>query len=60
MDDGRELTDDEWSEFFQTQLKSIREEAGGDLVGDESDPDDPYHGLPDPFDEGLSMPGVCA
>jgi len=60
VDDGRELTDDEWSEFFQTQLKSIREEAGGDLDEDECDPDDPYHGLPDPFDEDLSMPGVCA
>ena len=61
VDDGQALTDEEWSDFFQTQLDNIRREAASEAEGlgnDDADADNPFHGLPDPFDEDLSMPGV--
>ena len=61
VDDGEQLSDEEWSEFFQTQLDNIRSEAAEvaeDAATDDTDPDDPFAGLPDPFDDELSMPGV--
>ena len=61
VDDGQQLSDEEWAEFFQTQLDHVRKEAAGQADGsgeDATDPDDPFHGLPDPFDDDLSMPGV--
>ena len=62
VDDGEQLSDEDWSEFFQTQLGNIRieaAEAAEDSAKDDTDPDDPFHGLPDPFDDELTMPGVC-
>ncbi len=61
VDDGEQLSDQEWSEFFQTQLDNIKREAAEaaeDSVKDDTDRDDPFDGLPDPFDDELTMPGV--
>ena len=61
VDDGQQLTDEGWSDFFQTQLDNIRAEAAGSDEGSaeaDADPDNPFHGLPDPFEDELSMPGV--
>ena len=59
VDDGEQLSDEDWSEFFQTQLENIKREAAEDSARDDTDPDDSFDGLPDPFDDELSMPGVC-
>ena len=61
MDDGRQLSDEDWSEFFQTQLESLNMESAEDSdasVQEDGDPDDPFSSLPDPFGDDTSLPGV--
>ena len=62
MDNGRELSEKEWSDFFHKQLENIRREAAVDAESKEDDgvdPKDPYQGMPDPYGDDFGMPGVC-
>ena len=61
QDDGQELSQEEWADYFQTQLQGIREgpaDGAESQTEEDTDPDDPFSDMPDSFGDDFSRPGV--